>query len=60
MPGEPYFLDPPQISVAGGSDVPGWVLLGAGVALGMGVAMVAAYGISRRSRTAPTAQRVAG
>ena len=55
-----YLLDPPEISVAGGSNVPGWVLMGAGVALGMGVAMVAAYGISRRSRTAPTAQRVAG
>lgn len=52
-------LDPPEVSVSGDSDVPGWVLLGAGVAIGMGVAMLAAVGIARRSRPGMVPQRAA-
>ena len=48
-----YLLSPSEVSVEDGSDVPGWVLLGAGVALGMGAAMVVAFLLARRTRPAP-------
>lgn len=49
----------PAVSLDEGSGVPGWVLLGTGIALGMGVAMMAVYLIARRG-TVPQAQRVSG
>lgn len=41
---------------SGDADVPGWALVVVGTVLGMGVAMVAALAVSRRSRTTPPAQ----
>jgi hypothetical protein len=48
------FRDPARATAASGDDdgVPSGVLLATGVALGMGVAMLAAVGVSRRSRAA--------
>ncbi|HEX6595361.1 MAG TPA: sialidase family protein [Acidimicrobiales bacterium] len=51
-------LEPSEVSVSGNSDVPGWILLGAGAALGLGLAMITAVGISRRARPEPATQRV--
>ena len=45
-----HLLTPSAVSVDNGSDVPAWVLLGAGVALGMGAAMVVAFLRARRTR----------
>jgi len=50
--------DAAPVSVEGGSDVPGWVLTGAGVAVGMGVAMLLVFLAARRSRPDPVAARV--
>ncbi len=43
-----------------GSTVPGWILLGAGVAIGMGVAMLAVYLLARRPEAAPDRATVQG
>ncbi|MCA1674334.1 MAG: glycoside hydrolase [Actinobacteria bacterium] len=43
-------LDAPGLSVGNDAGVPGWVLAGAGVAGGMGLAMLLVFLISRRSR----------
>ncbi len=48
-----HLLTPPELSVDEGSDVPAGVLLGSGVALGMGAAMVVAFLVARRSRAVP-------
>ncbi|MGH9278480.1 MAG: hypothetical protein ACRD12_10315, partial [Acidimicrobiales bacterium] len=48
--------DASAVSVDEGSSVPGWVLVGAGVAIGMGVAMLIVYGVTR-GRSAPEAAK---
>ena len=55
------YLDGAEV-VAGdeGSTVPGWILLGAGVAIGMGVAMLAVYLLARRPQAAPDRATVRG
>ncbi|MDQ4096876.1 MAG: glycoside hydrolase [Actinomycetota bacterium] len=45
-----FLRNPPEVSVSDGSEVPGWALLGAGLALGLGGAMVTVYLVTRRSR----------
>ncbi len=52
------YLDSPQV-VGGdeGSSVPGWILLGAGTAIGMGVAMLLVFLLARRQQ--PTAAKAA-
>ena len=50
-------LDAPGVSVEDESGVPGWVLTGAGVAVGMGLAMLLVFLVSRRSRPEPEAAR---
>jgi hypothetical protein len=44
-----FLRDPAEVSVEDGSDIPGWVLLGTGLALGLGCAMVVVYFVTRRS-----------
>ena len=51
-------LDAPGVSVEDDSGVPGWVLAGAGVAVGMGLAMLLVFLTSRRSRPEAAAARV--
>lgn len=51
-------LDAPGVSVSGGSGVPKWALTGAGVAIGMGVAMLLVFLVSRRSQPEAAHARV--
>lgn len=53
-------LDAPGVSVENDSGVPGWVLTGAGIAVGMGLAMLLVFLISRRSGPEPEAVRATG
>ncbi len=46
-------LDAPGVSVDDNSGVPGWALAGAGVAVGMGLAMLLVFLISRRDQPEP-------
>jgi hypothetical protein len=50
-------LDAPGVSVEDESGVPGWVLTGAGVAIGMGLAMLLVFLVGRRSRPQPEVAR---
>jgi len=50
------YLDGRDVAGGGdGSSVPGWILLGAGTAVGMGVAMLLVFLLARRPQAEPTA-----
>ena len=53
-------LDAPGVSVEDDSGVPGWALTGAGVAVGMGLAMLLVFLVGRRSRSQPEVARTTG
>ncbi len=49
---------PPVLAVESGSGVPGWVLMGAGVAVGMGLSMLLVFLVTRRSGPEAATARV--
>ncbi len=51
-------LEPAAVSVEDDAGVPGWVVMGAGVAVGMGLSMLLVYLITRRSRPEAAAAHV--